>query len=823
MTIARGALLALFLASLPPGAARAEPSWSGARPAPASAAPSRRVPRATGDTLTVASPANLWPKVGGVATVYYVIDPASDPAATPNIAAAIKISNADFPNLLQWVPWTAALGSNYVDINLAAGDTSGVCEAAEGYAATPAQPMGGSAACTIGTILHEMGHVIGLYHEHQRSDRASYVTVSYANVIKGSWGNFTTLAGDEEILGPYDYASVMQYIPFAFSRNGLPVIETLPAGMPLAGFEGVPAEAPPTGPALPAFDYSAGDKETIARLYGAAPTEVTVTSNPVGLSLVVDGTTITTPQRYAWPLYSTHTLAAPTGVESLPGYVLYSNPPVAATFYYAFGRWNNATTATQTVTVLPGDGSPAFPTSAPALATYAANFVQLVPYATTAVYPAGAGSASVAPAAASYGVAGGAFYVARSTATLTAAPVAGWQFYEFINGPFWLPGGLAANPKTFLVPDSGNPLATTAYFSSTPVYTVDATPETPSSNLSVSVDGVFAYTPTAFSADYDASWTPGSRHTLAFASPEYPYSANSRYAFAGWSDGGAAAHTIAALPATATTYLVTVTPQFAPATNFAFPPCGGGAALSPGSPTNDGFYPAGQVLGFGAAAASGWTFAGWTYDLTGTADPASLTADDETLVYANFNTTATPLTLAALSPTSAVAGSAALKLTLTGTGFTRASATELGTQVSVNGSYRTVTYLSPTSLTVSLTKADLASPAALPVFVEGYPKGWTGCANFGYETFVVEGKGAPAATPVFAPAAGRYASAQTVTISDALAGAAIHYTTDGKDPTASSPVYEGPLTVAASGTLKALAILPGYLDSPVASAKYTIR
>ena len=148
-----------------------------------------------------------------------------------------------------------------------------------------------------------MGHVIGLWHEQTRSDRDEYVVVDYGNVIKGSWGNFEIRSDDEQILSPYDYSSVMQYISPAFSRNGGPVIETIPAGIPLAGYEGVPAHAAAKGsPAQPTFDYSAGDKETIRRLYGAAPTEVTVTSNPVGLDVIVDGKTVKTPQTYTWTL-----------------------------------------------------------------------------------------------------------------------------------------------------------------------------------------------------------------------------------------------------------------------------------------------------------------------------------------------------------------------------------------------------------------------------------------------------------------------------------------------------------------------------------------
>lgn len=82
------------------------------------------------------------------------------------------------------MPWNSSDGTNYVDINLSATDLSGQCEAAEGYEAIPRQPMTGSTSCATGTILHEMGHVIGLWQEFNRSDRAAYVTVSYANVIK---------------------------------------------------------------------------------------------------------------------------------------------------------------------------------------------------------------------------------------------------------------------------------------------------------------------------------------------------------------------------------------------------------------------------------------------------------------------------------------------------------------------------------------------------------------------------------------------------------------------------------------------------------------
>jgi hypothetical protein len=79
-----------------------------------------------------------------------------------------------------------------------------------------------------------------------------------------------------------------------------------------------------------------------------------------------------------------------------------------------------------------------------------------------------------------------------------------------------------------------------------------------------------------------------------------------------------------------------------------------------------------------------------------------------------------------------------------------------------------------------------------------------------------------AATPTFSPAAGVYSSAQSVTISDATAGATIYYTTDGTTPTTSSPVFSGSLMISASETVNAIATASGYSESAVGSATYTI-
>ncbi len=79
------------------------------------------------------------------------------------------------------------------------------------------------------------------------------------------------------------------------------------------------------------------------------------------------------------------------------------------------------------------------------------------------------------------------------------------------------------------------------------------------------------------------------------------------------------------------------------------------------------------------------------------------------------------------------------------------------------------------------------------------------------------------AIPTFSIAAGTYTTPQTIGIADATAGAAIYYTTNGSTPSASSILYAGPITVGATETINAIAILANYNNSGIASATYTIN
>jgi hypothetical protein len=115
---------------------------------------------------------------------------------------------------------------------------------------------------------------------------------------------------------------------------------------------------------------------------------------------------------------------------------------------------------------------------------------------------------------------------------------------------------------------------------------------------------------------------------------------------------------------------------------------------------------------------------------------------------------------------------------------------------------------------------------ALPTGTDSLTAKFGGDANFNASTstavnFVVSAT-APAAAPTFSVQTGTFASTQSVTITDATAGATIYYTTNGTTPTTSSTMYTVAISVPATETIEAIATATGYTNSAVASATYTI-
>lgn len=505
-------------------------------------------------TFTVFTSTRVWP--GGV--VPYEIDP-----AMPNqqrVTDAVNYFSQNTP--LRWQPHAGE--ANYVFFRRTTiGD--GVCSSSVGMVGGQ-QFINTDDLCTANTLVHEMGHTIGFYHEQERQDRNQFVTVVYENIDKNRVGNYN-LSSSEQDVGFYDFASHMHYAATSFSRDGDVTIQTVPAGIPLSE---------------PPF-FSAGDLDTLQRMYGSPPAAVTVTSNPIGLQVIVDGATVTTPQVYNWTPGSTHTLEA-------------RGPQTLAALRYQFGAWSDG-------------GAQAHGLAASAGVTvYSVSFVRQASI-TFAASPTAGGTVVLDPPSAD------GFYAAYTNVRARAVPAAGYQFRNWAAAPGGSCGGIGGsyiNPR--VMRPTTISLNCLAVFTQSPMTTITSDPP----GRTVIVDG------TSFVAPVNMVWTVGSTHTISASTPTTPSTAPVRYIFTGWDDGGANSHSITA------TAPSTITARFTTQYPLAFPtlPASIGT-ITANPPSADGFYDAGSQVQVTYNPAPGEVLISWSGDLAGNAPSQTLVMDQQ--------------------------------------------------------------------------------------------------------------------------------------------------------------------------------------------------
>lgn len=83
--------------------------------------------------------------------------------------------------------------------------------------------------CSTGSCIHEIGHVVGLWHEQSREDRDAFVTIHWDKIQAGKEHNFNQHINDGDDVGPYDYESIMHYPRNAFSTDGSDTITPVDA------------------------------------------------------------------------------------------------------------------------------------------------------------------------------------------------------------------------------------------------------------------------------------------------------------------------------------------------------------------------------------------------------------------------------------------------------------------------------------------------------------------------------------------------------------------------------------------------------------------
>ena len=170
---------------------------------------------ASGNTLesrnkisVVSSKEKLW--AGGI--VPYVIDPELE---NPHVPDAIRhweqntpirfVERTDQPNWVRFTPGSGCLSH----VGMVGGEQRIVL----------------NEFCGPGTVVHEIGHAVGLWHEHQRNDRDPHVWVSSCPLDPNS-PNYRKNGPRAFASGPYDYGSIMQY-------RSIGTLETIPPGIEL--------------------------------------------------------------------------------------------------------------------------------------------------------------------------------------------------------------------------------------------------------------------------------------------------------------------------------------------------------------------------------------------------------------------------------------------------------------------------------------------------------------------------------------------------------------------------------------------------------------
>jgi uncharacterized protein (TIGR03437 family) len=501
---------------------------------------------------------SYWP--GG--TMYYTID-----ANIPNqqrLLDAVKHWNDRTP--LQILPRTNQ--PNYVrfvrDLTMDA-----ACSSYLGMRGGE-QTIQTTDGCTSGSAIHELGHAWGLEHEQVRADRNAWVTILYQNIDQRFYSDFDQSPASMRDVSYYDYDSVMHYGPAAFTRTGQDSIATVPVGIPIGQRNGL----------------SAGDIDSISRLYGFAPSATTITTAPAGLPMVVDSVAAQSPQSYNWAVGSTHTIAVPTASGTDPRYV--------------FVRWSDGGAATHTIT------------ASREQTVFCAVFQVQHQFAIGVA--AGRGTAAAAPTPT------GGYYPERLPVRVTATADAGSQFLAWTGYTNLQASGYSISAASAIIDVALTNSRFLANFSTAPLTTIDSKPP----GRTVTVDGTSYTTPVRF------AWVQGSSHVLGVAASQTAGNNTARFDFTGWEDLPFGARAITA-GSGAATYTANFTTKYLLSVSTIGT---GQVTKSPASP--DGYYAAGTTVQLTAQPGTGSVLRYWMGDLAGGSLTPTITVDEPCAVTAYF-------------------------------------------------------------------------------------------------------------------------------------------------------------------------------------------
>lgn len=304
-----------------------------------------------------------------------------------------------------------------------------------------------------------------------------------------------------------------------------------------------------------------------------------------GLTLSIDGQSVSPPVSYVWAPGTIHTVNAPS-------------PQGNATKRFRFLNWNDNGAQNRSITAALNGAS------------YTANYQLEYSLVTNAAGVTG-GTLSTNPAAAD------GFYAEGTLVTLTATPAQGKAFNGYT-------GSLNSNnPIAQVLMDNAKTINASFRDQSAIQFSIAA-------NLPGAValiDGVSTPLPATL------SWLPGSNHSLSVPTP-IAQGPGSRLSFASWSDNSPNSHQRTA-PATSGSLQLNLIQEHQ--VSLAASPLSGGTA------NGSGWYAAGTNAMLSATANAGFAFSGFSGSLNSTANPFSAPVNGPLNLIANFAPTGKPV------------------------------------------------------------------------------------------------------------------------------------------------------------------------------------
>lgn len=340
-------------------------------------------------------------------------------------------------------------------------------------------------SCSEGSLIHEIGHTVGLFHTQSREDRNLFLRVKDKAIETENRSQYAQAIVNADDVGAYPFDSIMHYSVTGFALPGEVAMETIPAGIPLGQRAGL----------------TPSDIDTVVRMQGGRPSRTVIASNPPGIDVIVDGSAVRTPAEFDWAPGSRHTLRVDD--VAIPGADLW------------FGRWSDFGDRAHTVV------------ASAETTVYTAHMRRMYRLPLT-VSPAAGGQVRLSPALEVDFVPDGA------RVELEAVPAPGFAFANWSGFGFFSTHG-SANPIRFGM--TSPQLAYTASFTRSPITTVTTNPP----GLRIQVDG------TAYTAPRQFVWTSGTRHEINVETPtQTTLGGAASHVWREWSDGGGQRHTVTA-------------------------------------------------------------------------------------------------------------------------------------------------------------------------------------------------------------------------------------------------------------------------------------